>query len=84
MKKGERLDISVSVIATEDVADELASIAGREAMMAASEILTRLIPAKRFVSGIAICAKLKRVHRRVFTSRRRSHAEPETGSGTLQ
>ena len=59
----ERLELSVSVLATADIDDDEALNVARDALRIALNHLTARLPCKRFVSGICIGEGLVKRHR---------------------
>lgn len=56
MTKGERLEITVSVLATDELDDDVALQIGRMAVIAATRLMADGVPTKRFISSVAIGA----------------------------
>ncbi len=72
----ERLEITVSVIATAEIEDDEALHVARSAIGLALEELTSRLPCKRFISSIAIGEGLIKRHRQtVYRGNRRRRSD---------
>ena len=63
MQKGERLEISVSMLATEEFPDLEAMTLGDYAVKKAVEAFTANYPLKRFCSGVSIGSAIQETER---------------------
>jgi hypothetical protein len=72
--RNERLEITISVLATAEIEDDEALHVARSALGLALDELTSRLPCKRFISGICIGEGLIKRHRRVYRASRRRAA----------